>query len=347
MVDGVRVNIHGSSGLGLLVALGLSMGHPLLACDPSGGSGLLPDVETSLADGDGRGDGSLGETTDGSKGDADDVDAGDVGDAGTRDVDARGDAGADGSIEPSDGGSDGSITVADAAFDAGEDAGPADVGACDCTYGFYPQCAADEVCIGNWTGRADTGAVSCTPGVSGSTPLTAQCAPPNLPGCFTGASTSVRREWSFAYRQALSSGDGRIPSDALGDALDGTASNPVCGELIKWSLLATLQLCAGDDVVESPAFAGTWSDVASWRFSYLPPSNTCRYGALDRCLQDVSGSLTLGQVVTRWSEGISEVCADDELPFGSPCGTLPPADAKGCVVQRLRTLISVLLQNRN
>ena len=343
MVDGVRVNIHGSSGLGLLVALGLSMGLPLLACDPSGGSGLLPDVETSFADGDGHEDGSLGETTDGSIGDAD-LHAGDVGDAGTSDVDAREDAGADGSIEPSDGGGDGSIAVADAAFDAGEDAGPADVGACDCTYGFYPQCAADEVCIGNWTGRADAGAVSCTPRVSGSTPLTAQCAPPNLPGCYGTGSDSVLSAWTTAYHEALISGGGNIPYGPLNYALGRTAANPICGELIRWSLLATIRLCGGDDAVQPPEDAVSWEDIEFWTFAYVPSSDVCRDGAINRCMADVAYSMTEGYVKTRWTEDISELCADDELPFGSPCGGLAPEEAKACVVERLRTLISVLLQ---
>ncbi|MCB9654441.1 MAG: hypothetical protein H6729_09975 [Deltaproteobacteria bacterium] len=343
MVDGVRVNIHGSSGLGLLGALGLGMGL-LLACDPSSGSGLLPDVGTSLAGGDGHGEGSLGETSDGSKGDADDVDASDVGDAGTRDADARGDTGVDGSIDPSDGGSDGSIAVADAAFDAGEDAGPADVGACDCTYGFYPQCAADEVCIGNWAGRADAGAVSCTPGVSGNTPLTAQCAPPNLPGCYGTGSDSVLSAWTIAYQEGLISGDGSIPRKALNDASGTTAANPTCGELIRWSLLATIRLCGGDDAVQPPEDPVFWEDIKLWTFAYVPSSANCRNGAIDRCLTDVGYSFDFGQVLTRRTEQIYEVCADDELPFGSPCGGLPPEDAKACVVERLRTLISVLLQ---
>ncbi|MCB9654439.1 MAG: hypothetical protein H6729_09965 [Deltaproteobacteria bacterium] len=351
MVDGVRVNIHGSSGLGLLGALGLGMGL-LLACDPSSGSGLLPDVETSLADGDGHEDGSLGETTDGSIGDVH-LDPGDAGDGGTPDVDARGDAGADGSIEPSDGGSDGSITVADAAFDAGEDAGPADVGACDCTYGFYPQCAADEVCIGNWTGRADAGAVSCTPRVSGSTPLTAQCAPPNLPGCFRLSSESVLSAWATAYHERLISNEACIPHSPdpatschlhFRDALGTTAANPICGELIRWSLLATIRLCGGDDAVQSPEDALSWEDIEFWTFAYVPSSDTCRDGSINRCVSDVGYSLQFQQVLTTWTERVHEVCADDELPFGSPCGGLPPEDAKACVVERLRTLISVLLQ---
>ena len=233
---------------------------------------------------------------------------------------------------------------------ASEDAGPTDVGLCNCSFGFHQQCAADELCMAHYV-RSDAGQPACTPVGSASTGgiKNAQCTTEIWDGCLNNGSDKIASAWSSgisraAFEVATATVPAEIPYDYFLYARDETRKNAVCGELIKWTVVAMHQLCQGDDTVIPPDSDAEWYDLWAWKFTNAPAVDPCVDEAGNRCVSDLYDSLYAQKILTERlsSEFRPEECSD-RLPYGSPCGELEGDAAPACIGERLRAALRILL----
>lgn len=241
--------------------------------------------------------------------------------------------------------------------DASKDAGPTDVGLCNCSFGFHQQCAADELCMAHYV-RSDAGQPACTPVSptgSGGMLKNAQCSKETWDGCLNWSSDSIAGAWSGvtaeAAHVATSSVPGHISSRGVAYAQEETLKNGVCGELIKWTILGLYQFCQGEATVIPPpaAWPPDWYDLGAWRFTHALAEDPCVLETIGRCIHDFSGTLeaVVGGVASGIPDPLSterptEACTD-AMPYASPCDAFEGTAAQACAAERLRTILRVML----